>query len=625
MEYKIYNCINPLPLEAIHFGGVVEEQAAAFFRARVKSDYAHDVIYKETEDQFRIRDDDEKPVGMWRGEFWGKWMISACRVARYDGDAKLTEFIKNAAHNLIATADEDGYIGSYRDPENVLPCDPEEGIAVFGTPCNFNWNVWCRKYTLWGLLEAYDLTKDSVILNAAVKFTDQLIDMLERLGIKITECGAFNGLPAGSIMKPVLILYRITGKERYLKLALSIADDWERADGKVPNLVANALTMKPVHEWYEEPEKWAKAYEMMSCLDGLLELYRVTGTEKYLTVVKNMYELLWTHEQNLLFSVGFNDQFAHGGAWPNSISEPCDVIHWMRVCYELYCLTGDVKYMHTIEPTFYNAFLASSFKDGEWGARGIRSAGRHMVMNGQARMNYSHCCVNNVPRGFLNIAECFVMRRADGFTVNFYTDFTARTELADVVIGGSYLRDGMVQIHMDAREDFVLRLRVPEWSAHTLLNGQEIIGQDGYYSLDVKAGITELSLSFEMKPVLRELAEVPKHFPSEDFRVRRYVNGNAVTEDVMTWDKRATLLYGPLLLTRSKLVGNTEEEMFASETVAHKGYTCEVTPVESDRVNYAFHVKFTNASDTVEMVMCDYASGTNITSYDDMKLFNIFI
>ena len=93
----------------------------------------------------------------------------------------------------------------------------------------------------------------------------------------------------------------------------------------------------------------------------------------------------------------------------------------------------------------------------------------------------------------------------------------------------------------------------------------------------------------------------------------------------MTWDKRATLLYGPLLLTRSKLVGNTEEEMFASETVAHKGYTCEVTPVESDRVNYAFHVKFTNASDTVEMVMCDYASGTNITSYDDMKLFNIFI
>ena len=217
------------------------------------------------------------------------------------------------------------------------------------------------------------------------------------------------------------------------------------------------------------------------------------------------------------------------------------------------------------------------------------------------------------------------MRRADGLTVNFYTDFTARTEVADVVIGGSYLCDGMVQIHMDAREDFVLRLRVPEWSAHTLLNGQEIIGQDGYYSLDVKAGITELSLSFEMKPVLRELSEVPKHFPSEDFRMRRYVSGNAVTEDMMTWDKRATLLYGPLLLTRSKLVGNTEEEMFASETVAHKGYTCEVTPVECNRVNYAFHVKFTNASDTVEMVMCDYASGTNIDSYDDMKLFNIFI
>lgn len=625
VAYKICNKMNPLPLETIHFQGHIEKQLSAFYQARIQSDYAHDVIYRETEEQFRLRNDDQKPVGMWRGEFWGKWIISACRMARYEADKELTEFIHNAALNLMETADEDGYIGSYANKENVLPCDPQVGLAVLGTPCNFNWNVWCRKYTLWGLLEAYELTEDPVILKAAAKFTDQLMDMLERLKLKIADCGTFNGLPAGSIMKPVLILYRITEDERYLKFALSIADDWEREDGKVPNLITNALSMKPVHEWYENPEKWAKAYEMMSCLDGLLELYRITGTEKYFAAVRNMYELLWKYEQNLLFSVGFNDQFAHGAAWANSISEPCDVIHWMRICYELYCLTAEVKYMDTFEKSFYNAFLASSFKDGTWGARGVRSVGRHMVAKGQAAMRYSHCCVNNIPRGFINAAQSCVCVGNDSLIINLYTDFKANSEFADVSIGGTYLRDGKVQICIDAKKDFILKLRIPEWSGHTLLNGSEIRKTEGYYSMSVCKGMHELFLEFEMKPVLRELAEAPEHFDSQDFRIRRFCYNNIVTEDMMTWDKRATLVYGPLLLTRSKLVGNTEDEMFASETVAHRGFSCEVTPIEAEGASFVFRVKFCKDSKIMETVMCDYASGTNIPSYEDMKLFNIFI
>jgi len=65
--------------------------------------------------------------------------------------------------------------------------------------------------------------------------------------------------------------------------------------------------------------------------------------------------------------------------------------------------------------------------------------------------------------------------------------------------------------------------------------------------------------------------------------------------------------------------------MFASETVAHKGYHCEVVPVEADHVNYAFCVKFAGDDESAETVMCDYASGSNVASYDDMKLFHIFI
>ena len=128
-----------------------------------------------------------------------------------------------------------------------------------------------------------------------------------------------------------------------------------------------------------------------------------------------------------------------------------------------------------------------------------------------------------------------------------------------------------------------------------------------------------------MKILLRELSEVPTRFYGEDFRIRRFREDPGVPEEIMTWDKRATLVYGPLLLTKSKLNGNTEEEMFSSETVANKGYDIEITPVDDEVVNYAFNVKFTGDGITYETKMCDYASGTNIPSYDDDKFFNVFI
>lgn len=625
IDYIVKNRVQPLSMDHIHFGGKIDAQATKFFFERLQSEYARNVVYQETEDQFRLRNDDETPVGFWRGEFWGKWVISACRVARYENDSNLKEFLHKAALRVIATADPDGYIGSYKNPENVFPCDREVSFAAVGYRSNFNWNVWCRKYTLWGLLETYLLTGDEKILAASVKFSNQLIDMLHRMGIKTAQCGTFNGLPAGSIMKPMLILYRLTENKKFLDFALEIANDWEREDGKIPNIISNALSMKPVHTWYENPRTWAKAYEMMSCFDGILELYRVTGEKRYLTASENMYTLLWEHEQNALFSVGFNDQFVHGSAWANAISEPCDVIHWMRLCAELHYLTGESKYMDTFEKSFYNAFLASSFKDGKWGARGVRSMGRHMVTHGKVEMQHNHCCVTNVPRGFINAAECYVLEMECGLVVNHYTDFVANADCATVKVSGSYLRDGNVMISIDAKKPLTLQLRIPGFSRCTTLNGEPITGKAGYYTLQLAAGGTELFLAFDMAVELRELQEAPVHFSSEEFQVRRFKEDNPVREENMTWDRRTTVVYGPLLLTRSKLVGNTEQEMFASETVAHRRFACNVEPIDCDNVTCAFVVTFTNGKETIRTNMCDYGSGTNIESPDDDMLFNIYI
>ena len=251
--------------------------------------------------------------------------------------------------------------------------------------------------------------------------------------------------------------------------------------------------------------------------------------------------------------------------------------------------------------------------------------GRHMVTHGKVEMQHNHCCVTNVPRGFINAAECFVLQTADGFVINHYTEFTAQTGDASVSISGSYLRDGKVTVAVNAAVPLKLALRIPAFSGVTTVNGTQIKAVDGYYTMDLSAGETLLALQFEMKVNLREMTKLPERFLSEDFRVRRYIIDNPVREEDMIWDRRATVVYGPLLLTRSKLVGNTEQEMFDSDTVANKDFSCHVMPVDSDAVNYAFLVTFQNKAESITTMMCDYGSGTNVESPEDDRLFNIYI
>ena len=39
---------------------------------------------------------------------------------------------------------------------------------------------------------------------------------------------------------------------------------------------------------------WSKTYESLSCFDGLLELYRITGDKKYLEATEKFYDILVT-------------------------------------------------------------------------------------------------------------------------------------------------------------------------------------------------------------------------------------------------------------------------------------------------------------------------------------------
>ncbi len=623
----IQNSFEPFAPRQCRIEGPVAECMERFFNGRLRSKKAREVVYHEAEEAFRTKlDDAKKVVGIWQGEFWGKWMLGAVGLCRSSGDPEWTAFVRQCVDELLTMQRPDGYLGTYRDSEFWNAAPPEETKKILGWECDWNWNIWCSKYTLWALLECADFFKDAKILDAAKRMADQLIGALHAKGVAIRETGTFFGLASGSILKPMMLLHKLTGEQRYLDFAGEIVRDWERPDGAPCNIVGNALSGVPLHLWKPEREKpWQKAYEMMSCADGLLDYYRVTGEQRYLDAVVKLRKLLVENETNAVASVGYNDQFHHAAAYLNAISEPCDAIHWMRLNFELFTLTGDIGCLDSFEATFYNAFLAGAFRDGEWGARGVRSSGRHQVALVQAELHHNHCCVNNMPRGFQNAEQTFVLKAEDAIIINLYSEVRGNFPGVEVAIGEGYLTTGRVRVTVTAEKPLTVRFRIPGWCKQATVAGAEV--EEGrFHSVQLPAGTSEIELDFHPSVTLTEVSGInPEELDA--WSIRRLCfdqKASSVQPEKLPSGKHCLLQWGPLLLARSKFIGNSEEEMFQAPSLAGGNWSCKLTPRPGDqRARYVFDAEFTSPGATFTTVVCDYASAGDAILEDD-SFFNLF-
>lgn len=608
-------------LRDVRLGGVPAGKMHNFFRARMLDKTAQRDVFGEARSAFRDRDDDEKAVlpdrkmgGIWRGEFWGKLMLGTARVADYLQDPALTKFVKEECHRMIALQDPDGYLGSYADKENVwIPESAKPAMrAAYGW--NTVWNLWNRKYAIWAMLMAYRTTGDRAILASTERQMDQWIEMMHRLGLPLFVTGQPEkvGLPSMSILKPLLMLYAETGKKTYLDYAKEMLPDWDRADGACPNFFRNADRADALHTWYPNPSRWAKSYEMMSCLDGLLEYTRLTGDARALETVRKIYDNLLRTELNVLGDVGYVDQFYGATTQPNASTEVCDTIHWIRLSLDLYLMTGDVRYCDAIELAYFNAFLAGVYRDGTWGAFAVRGTACHET-DRQCGYAYNHCCVNNVPRTFMDMAEGTVTRdRAGVFHVNFYQDATATLDGVDFAISGNYPVGNVVTVKVSDPAAKVV-FRTPAWCP----------------KLDVaqpEKGVWRLT--FDMNPRLLDGPDTAVA-KKEGWHYARYLCREQPARSPLRNSYRATpaatVMVGPLLLAKSRRTGATQTELMDLATVRGQGYAVKVTPVACEDVWGAWDVELTKpGAPTIRTRACDYQSAGDDPYADGSVRFSIW-
>ncbi|MBT3379012.1 MAG: hypothetical protein HN742_01145 [Lentisphaerae bacterium] len=465
----VSDVLSPSPLGSWRFSGFLGQRIDAVLTARLLEAGNRERIHAETVDAFRKRVDDRMNPnsGLWQGEFWGKYILSAIAACAYTGDRDLEAFVADSTRQLIATQREDGYIGTY-----------DESGFVCLRPGGTNWNVWCRKYTLWGLIEAWELTGNDDALKAACGMLDHLMtEVGPDAPTDICRTGTFNGLASTSILTPVIKLYGHTARQRYLDYALYIVDQWGKHPDGPPDIFRKGLTNIPVHTWFPNSGGWAKSYEFVSCLEGLLELYRVTGEEDYLRCVKNVHAMLAQWERAPIGSISFNDKFVGANRLINLLSEVCDAVYWNRLSLQLLRLTGDPAYADEIERTLLNTLVPGANPDGTWALRRLRSSHEHVPAPQHCKLEHHQCCVNNLPRGLIQAAEAALMQRNGGVAVLLYSPGKGKVELPtgqtiQVQIDGDSARSGHVTVTLnpDCQTAFPLALRIPQWSAVTSLS-----------------------------------------------------------------------------------------------------------------------------------------------------------
>jgi uncharacterized protein len=160
--------------------------------------------------------------------------------------------------------------------------------------------------------------------------------------------------------------------------------------------------------------------------------------------------------------------------------ETCVTVTWLKLCFQLLQVTGDIKWANEMERTFYNALAGSMTPDGSlWSKYSELSGYRHFGED-QCGMGMN-CCTASGPRGMMVIPSFAMMSGAQGPVLNLFTDATYAFKSADkkettLAVTTRYPASNIVSIEVRSASPgtFNLQVRIPTWSEKTTveINGE---------------------------------------------------------------------------------------------------------------------------------------------------------
>lgn len=464
-------------------------------------------LWKLFVNQYRTHSDKN---GDWRGEYWGKTMRGGCLIYESYKSERLYNVLAATVKEMLSVQEKNGRLSTY-------PIEIE-----------FNgWDMWCRKYVMLGMLYFLPICKSKAlerrIIVSLKKQADYIIDHIgaeEGKKSILETCKLYGAMNSCSILEAFVKLYGVTNEKRHLDFAAYIVGC---GFSKNLNLIDECL--KGQTPPYMFPD--VKAYEMMSCFEGLNEYYKYVKDDKYLKAIENFVDMLVKTDYTIIGCCGCSGELLDNSSVTQTnysddiMQETCVTVTFIKLCAKLYLTTGNAKYLDYIEQSSYNAMYGSvndteqtmkktegdvwegdncyqvdheafpfdSYSPLVYNRRGKKVGGFMVMEDGRS---YGCCaCIGSAGIAIANLAAISI--GDGGFSVNLYNPFAFKTvyngkELKITVNANVYAKNKAIIKVCGNNERFKLKLRIPRWMENLKIcvDGKEIdtIVADAYISLD---------------------------------------------------------------------------------------------------------------------------------------------
>lgn len=445
----------------------------------------------------------------WRCEYWGKMMRGACFTYHVTEDKELYAVLRETVEDMLTTQDDLGRFSTY------------------STDVEFHgWDIWGRKYILLGMEYFLEICDDEAladqIVNALMAHTDYMIAHLGKEEGKIDISKAtdhWDGLNSCSLLEPVMFLYNITKEQRYMDFAEYILSFGGTSSVNLFDKAYKDTT--PVYKYHVR-----KAYEMISCFEGMAEYNKVKPSKKHTQALIRFANRVMAEEQAIIGCLGCEHEIFNHAALVQCdenlrgiMLETCVTVTWMKFLWQLFRLTGDIKYMDSFEVAAYNAMSAAlkrhmdpadnggvplpihSYNPMIWNDRFPKNIGGYKTLNDESHYG---CCVCIASAGYaLEGIAAACVDKDDNVVVNLYRSGTIKTPKCTLTTDTNYPTKGAVRYTLtETKGHFAVSLRIPAWSIHTSLyvNNEIVDAEAGTYvtiERDWKDGDT-ITLSLEM-------------------------------------------------------------------------------------------------------------------------------
>jgi DUF1680 family protein len=306
----------------------------------------------------------------------------------------------------------------------------------------------------------------------------------------------------------------------------------------------------------EEKAIWLYPYDrphnyLITAIEPYLDLYRATGSKKYLDAASGGWDLYYNNWEHVGGSIAIcegTDLYPPKSYYLHrSTGELCGSVFWAFLNQRFHLLNPEEeKYVAEIEKSIYNNLIANQV--GTTGIRYHAVLADHKDMNNRQPFSMSTCCEGQGTRMMGALPEFIYSVAGDGLYIDLFApstiSYSAQTATMSLKMVTQFPLDKNVLISVNSDKPVVskIRIRVPSWAINNmqvLVNGKKAVtGKPGTYITLSREWKTGDAISFSL-PM--------------GFRMTRYTG-----EERDPAHERYALEYGPILMAYVNINGQNE-------------------------------------------------------------------